>query len=244
MSAKAYDKKTAAFAGYVIQNIPADLTDEIMDGWMNNPAAMKSFLAELAPPKTGALAKRKPLLTVIATTNLDAVKGKKTTQCFRGGDSLVDRSSSCFSDFAILLSTDQSDTGECIIAACEITSDDLRFAEAVQVLSGVKQTINIACLGRSLIANGYTVTLPQIEKVIEYTAHGKETGLRKGNIGYFFFVETGNEENPVSICSVSSSLHHDLPTDRFWYADLEEIYDRPWKPFYRFFIRSLDVSKL
>ena len=52
MSAKAYDKKTAAFAGWLIQNIPDTLTDEIMDGWMNNPTATKKFLAGLVPPET------------------------------------------------------------------------------------------------------------------------------------------------------------------------------------------------
>ena len=37
MSAKTYCKKTAAFAGWLIQNVPEDLDEETMDNWMNNP---------------------------------------------------------------------------------------------------------------------------------------------------------------------------------------------------------------
>ncbi len=49
MSAKAYDKHTAAFAGFVIQHIPADLDGTTMQGWMDNPSAMKKFLSGLRP---------------------------------------------------------------------------------------------------------------------------------------------------------------------------------------------------
>ncbi len=54
MSAKTYDKKTAAFIGFLVQNIPADLTDEIMQGWMKNPGAMKRFLSGLNPSEITA----------------------------------------------------------------------------------------------------------------------------------------------------------------------------------------------
>lgn len=64
MSAKTYDRKTAAFGGYLIQNVPADLDEETMDGWMNNPDAMKKFMAGLKPPET-LPAKQPPLLSVI-----------------------------------------------------------------------------------------------------------------------------------------------------------------------------------
>lgn len=54
MNAKAYDKKTAAFAGFLIQNVPDSLTDEVMQGWMDNPAATKRFLSGLMPPNKDA----------------------------------------------------------------------------------------------------------------------------------------------------------------------------------------------
>lgn len=51
MRVKTYDKKTAAFAGFIIQNLPEGLTAEIMDGWMQNPESTKRFLSGLIPPE-------------------------------------------------------------------------------------------------------------------------------------------------------------------------------------------------
>lgn len=61
MSTKTYDKKTAAFAGFLIQNIPADLSEEMMDGWMQNPQALKKLLAGLIPVQN------RPCFTTLAT---------------------------------------------------------------------------------------------------------------------------------------------------------------------------------
>lgn len=47
MSVKAYDKKIAAFAGFLIQNVPADISEDVMDGWMDDPEALKKFLEGL-----------------------------------------------------------------------------------------------------------------------------------------------------------------------------------------------------
>src|SRR3989344_8116061 len=70
MNAKTYCKKTAAFAGWLIQNVPADLDEETMDNWMNNPDGTKKFLSGLKPPEAVS-AKPISLFSVVATTQLD-----------------------------------------------------------------------------------------------------------------------------------------------------------------------------
>jgi hypothetical protein len=79
MSAKTYDRKTAAFAGYVIQNIPALLDERTMDQWMDNPSAMKRFLAGLVSGET------KKLLKFLWSVSLPAVATFVASDKFREG---------------------------------------------------------------------------------------------------------------------------------------------------------------
>ncbi len=224
MSAKTYDKRTAAFAGFVIQNMPAGLTDEIMQGWMDNPSAMKKFLAGLVPPEVS-------FISIVATTHLDAVKGKKTAKCFT--DDWYYRSD----DFDRWLGKSQPDADSCTVSACAMGKDWL-FVEAARALPGVGQTSDIAVLGRSLIACGYTVTLPQIEDLKVRTERGEDTGMRTDGYGNFFFVETGDPENPVSVGYVCR-------VDRGWVADVFRLgRDDRWYVDYRLLVRNLDASRL
>ncbi len=82
MDAKTNDKKIAAFARFLIQNVPGDLTDEIMQGWMDNPSAMKRFLAGLVSPKNDSHIVQSRFSSVIATTPLGKATGKSTKDCF------------------------------------------------------------------------------------------------------------------------------------------------------------------
>lgn len=61
MDAKAYDKKTAAFAGYLLQNVP-EIDGRSMNYWMNNPAALKQLL--------GTLQREPSLFSLVATNSM------------------------------------------------------------------------------------------------------------------------------------------------------------------------------
>lgn len=225
MSAKTYDKKTAAFCGFVIQNMPNGLTDEIMQGWMDNPPATKKLLAGFVPPEV-------LLLSVVATTRLDAVEGKKNAKSFTDGwyyrNDAFDR---CFGE-------NQPDADACTVSACAVGREWL-FAEAARTLPGVERTSNIAVLGRSLIACGYILTLPQIENLKVRKERGEETNLRTDGYANFFFVETGDPENPVSVADV-------FRYDSRWYADVYRLdNDYRWNADHRLLVRNLvDASKL
>lgn len=189
-SAKAYDKKTAAFAGFIIQNIPADLTDEVMDGWMNNSAATKRFLSGLAPRATD-----QDVYSVIATTRLRAVYGKLTKNCFTGlRYELRDQ------DFDNWLPANQPDAGRCVISTLEF-SEVLTFRKVAASILGISVDTDIKFLGKSLIERGYIMTLPQAEEMIEATERDENTGMQVNGCGNFFFVEIGGENGPVSVGS-------------------------------------------
>lgn len=230
MNAKTYDKKTAAFVGFMIQNVPDGLTGDIMQGWMNNPSAMKRFLSGLVPPEKE---EESQIFSIIETINLGAVPGKKTARCFK---SILYAHRD--SDFDNWLGKNQPDAAPCEVSVCTAGKEGWTFAEAACALPGVKQTSDTAALGRSLIINGYTVTLSQIEDLVESTERGEKTGLRTDGYGNFFFVETDNEYYPVLVGLVRRNVCD-------WNANLDRLgADYRWHAVDRILVRNLDASKL
>ncbi len=170
--------------------------------------------------------------SVIATTTLGRVAGKKTKECFTGKWYAYRDS-----DFDGWLGKQQPDAPACTISVCAVNKDWI-FAEAARALPGVEQTSDIAALGRSLIANGYTMTLPQAEEMVEATERGESAGLRTDGYGNFFFVETGDAENPVSVGYVDRG-------DRVWLAILNRLDNvNRWRAGRRLLVCNLDASKL
>ena len=193
MYTKTYDKKTAAFAGWLIQNVPADLDDETMDNWMNNPDGTKKFLSGLKPPKT----RQSSLFSIAATTPLDAVAGKKTNQCFPIGERYAYRDN----DFDNWLPANQPNADACVITTL-VATESWTFAEAAARVLGIGAGTSILMLGDALIQNGHTMTLAQVEEMVEKTENGVKTEMRVDGYGNFFFVETEDPKNPVSVGNV------------------------------------------
>jgi len=233
MDAKTYCKKTAAFAGWIIQNIPADLTETEMDIWMGRPDDTKSFLTGFHKPElVQKLYKR--IFTVAATTNLRAITGKKTRDCFptsspryayRGGD------------FDNWLPANQPNADACVITTLALAKE-WTFVEGAATILGIGAGTGIALLGKSLIENGHTMTLVQAEEMVEKTECNEKTGMRTDGYGNFFFVETGDPENPVSVGFVDRG-------GRDWRARVFSLdFGGRWDAFSRLLVRNLDTSKL
>lgn len=231
MDAKTYCKKTAAFAGWLIQNVPGDLDEETMDSWMDNPDRTKKFLSGLKPPKP-APAKPIQLFSVFATTPLDAVAGKPTKKCFTDS-----RWGYRDPDFDNWLRADQFDADACVITTLA-PSRSWTFVEAAQAVLGDANTTDTVALGNELIRRGHPLTLPQDEEMVEKTENGVKTGMSVDAYGNFCFVETGNPENPVSVARV----HRDDPR---WRADVGRLGNGSrWYAGHRLLVRNLDASKL
>lgn len=231
MNTKAFDKKTAAFIGFLIQNIP-ELDDETMNNWMNNPDATKKFLSGLKPPE--AIPVKPPLFSIVATINLGTVGGKKTKKFFTG-PRWVYRDS----DFDNWLPADQPKSAACIITTLAL-SRNWTFAEAAVALLGIigiDVDSDVATIGNLLIKQGHTMTLAQAEGIVEKTERGEKTEMRTDGYGNFFFVETGDPKKPVSVGYVNRG-------ERDWYAHIRRLgRDNSWDVGNRLLVRNLDASK-
>lgn len=173
---------------------------------------------------------RASLLSVVATINLGAVKGKKTAKCFTSGWYYRD------GDFDRFLGTDQPDADACAVSICAVNSD-WTFVEAVRALAGAPQTGDTVELGNWAIKSGYTLALPQIEDIVVRTERGENTGLRTDGGVNCFLVGTGDPENPVSVGLVRR-------VRRGWLAFVYRLGDGlRWFAGRRLLVRNLDASK-
>lgn len=177
-----------------------------------------------------AEAPKHSLFTVIATTEQSEFAETKTRTRFLGfpyRDSHLDS----------WLPETQPATDACVITTLGLNKDWL-FAETARALPGVEQASDITALGRSLIANGYTMTLAQAEDMVERTKCGEATGIRADGYQNLFFVETGDENEPVSVGTV-------LYGGSGWHAYVYRLDGaRRWEAGGQLLVRNLDASKL
>lgn len=178
-------------------------------------------------------AEKVSFLSVVATTNLGAVGGKKTKKCFP-----KPRYGYRAGDFDNWLPAKQPKADACAIATLA-PSRGWTFAESAAAILGIGAGTDIVLLGNLLIEHGHTITLVQAEEMVEVTEREKKTGMRTDGYGNFFFVETGNPENPVSVGCVDRDSH-------VWNAYVFSLADGyRGNADYRLLVRNLsDTSKL
>jgi hypothetical protein len=77
------------------------------------------------------------------------------------------------------------------------------------------------------------MTLTQAEEMVEATERGEKTDMRTNGYSNFFFVETGNEDNPVSVAVVYRD-------DSRWRALVSRLdYGSRWDADFRLLVRNL-----
>lgn len=175
----------------------------------------------------------KPILSfsIIATTVLGPVAGKKTKKCFTGLRYLFRDP-----DFDKLFSKDQPSTDDCVISTLA-SARDWTFAEAAAAVLDVSAGTGVKLLGKLLIEHGYVMTVSQVEAMVEATECGEGTGMCIDGYGNFFFVKTEDQENPVSVAY--------MRCDTRWHALAVELaYFFHWPVDCRFLVRNLDIEKL
>lgn len=179
-------------------------------------------------------AKQNLFFSVIATTNLAATAAKKTSKCFTNSSRYYYRDD----DFDRWLPDNQPKADAAAISTLGFEKDWTFMKAATKVL-GVGAGSSTKLIGQALIENGHTVTLTQIEELVEATERGEKTGMQIGGYANFFFVETGNADDPVSVALV-------IRGDSGWRAGVGGLgSDRRWGADYRLLVRNLkDTSKL
>ena len=213
--------------------ITLDFVTKLHNGSITDEEA-KRFLRHEDPFHPEISAKLTTLFSVVATTNLGVVGRKKTAKCFPVGTRYAYRDS----DFDNLLPASQPKADKCVIATLA-PAKDWTFAEVAATILGIGAGTDVALLGKALIENGYTMTLAQAEEMVEKTERGEKTGMRTDGYGHFFFVETGDRKNPVSV----GYVYRD---GRAWYAFVRSLgLGFRWYADFRLLVRNLkDTSKL
>ncbi len=193
MSAKAYHKPTAAFFGYVGQNLSGQMTDEDMAYWQDHPDELKLFLSGLVRER----ARQAPRFELVAQTQLDATSSQPTTECFRD-ERWEYRDASLNTRF----SAQQPETPVCTLAAL-MPVTHWNQSGAVRAVLGTSET-RVDQLARLLAESPYVLTFPQIEQLVRLTEDGQDTGLLRhhGEGRNSFFVKTGNPRKPVECCQI------------------------------------------
>ena len=132
------------------------------------------------------------VFSILATTNLGAVKAKKIKKCFTGPSWWKKGRDS---DFDNWISADQPEMPACAIMTLGF-SQEWTFMKAAANVLGIGVNSDIVLLGNLLIEHGYTMTLVQTEEMVEKTKNNEKTEMSTDGYGNFFFTETGDPKNP------------------------------------------------
>jgi hypothetical protein len=195
MSAKAYDKPTAAFFGFLGQNVPAELTSEEMQDWLEHPDEMKVFLRGLKRD----WAVQAPRLNRLGVTHFPAIVVAETRAC------LVDTKTWLYVDqvnMHTFLPSDQHATDGCSITSLQ-PATAWSYASVVRSVLKSKE-VDVVKLGQQLVDGGHTLTLRLLEELVRKTDRGQATGLSRsrGGARNHCFLPTGEAERPVVLATV------------------------------------------
>jgi hypothetical protein len=195
---------------------------------------LQVFLADIRASWVKHTAKAPKLFSSASTYALGAVSGKKTKKCFTGKFWYYRDN-----DFDNWLSADQPNAIACTVTVLT-PMKDWTFVEAAVSVLNVSPDTPVVTLGKLLIERGHTMPLTKLEAMAEATERGEKTGMVTNGWGNFAFVETGNENNPVSVgCVLRSGV------DRHWSAGvfgLSHVFR--WFAGVRLLVCNLDPSKL
>ena len=207
------------------------------EDWTNEEIKMlcerKGLLASVKRVLAGvAEVVLKKLFITAGTVAYEGAEATNTVDCFTGSIWKYRDS-----DFDHWLPKQQPKRDACVVTVLEPTQP-WTFVEAAQVVLGVT-TSDVKELGSLLIKGGHTLTLKQAEDLAERTEAGEATGLTTDGYANFFFVETGDEAQPVSV--------GDMGRDgvRSWAAGVDRLdYGTRWNVDDRFLLCNADTSKL
>ena len=136
-----------------------------------------------------------PPFRISATTELAAVAGKKTKDCFVGTH-FKHRDE----DFDNWLPGEQPEAGACTVVAL-VPGRNETLPDSIVSLLGIDESNNYHLLGARLKERGYLLTLPQVEELVEKAERGEATGMRTDSYDNFCFV--GNGEGSAAVVKLT-----------------------------------------
>ena len=169
-------------------------------------------------------------LVLIMQTALGELPAIKTGKClrsriwaYRGGD------------FDSWLPKEQLAQAVCNVTAYQLAKP-MVFAEVTAAVLGVPTTTPVAELGKLLKERALTLTLSQIDKLVEMQEGGTDVGIRTDGHANFAFME--NADGSVSVALVNRG-------DRGWRGDADPLSDDyRWLADRRLLLRNSDTVTL
>lgn len=174
--------------------------------------ALAATLREKAVPVV-----KDPVLELVKRVSLTAVSAKDTSQCLIGTiygyrDSDIDR---------WLRKTQLAKRASTV--SVYGFSKEMPFGTMARSVVKVGEDVSLDRVGKLLKKRKHTVTLSQLEQLIERQERGEDVGLRTDGWANFAFVE--NEDGSVSVVGVGRSVGRwdrsvrSLGRGRVWYRD-------------------------
>lgn len=149
------------------------------------------------------------LFSVVAETELGAVAGKNTEQCFTGS-----RYAFRDGDFDRWLPAYQPKAGVCTVTTLS-PKKGTTFVEWVIALFDAPTDTSVEILSKLIKKCGYVMTLTQAEEIVKAAERTPNSNMRTDGFNNFFFVE--NEDGNISVAFV----HHNSR----WSADIARLDD-------------------
>ncbi|MFM2330552.1 MAG: hypothetical protein RLZZ26_59 [Candidatus Parcubacteria bacterium] len=174
-------------------------------------------------------------LSVIGVTQLGPLPEKSTLHCFTA-QYYAYRAA----EIRAWLPAVQSSVAASVVTSLAFSSE-WTFMDVAHSLPGIENTTNIVALSRSLVLRGYTVSLTQVEEMIEIAERSDSQNTHLCTRDCWincFFVDTGESRAPIAVLDVSHGR-------RGWYARISKLdSEESWEVENRFHIGNLNISKL
>lgn len=161
--------------------------------------------------------------SVVGVTDLGAIVGKPTNECFTDPLLWAFRSG----DFDKWLPPDQPDTKRRLVTALTFLGNR-KFLERASDVLGLEELLKPSLVGTLLIEGNYVLAATQIEAMAKDAALRKKAGAKVAfGIKNLFFVRTQSVEDPVAVALVDqddwSQCHaniYRLDDDIPWYGHI------------------------
>ncbi|TSC71042.1 MAG: hypothetical protein G01um101449_190 [Parcubacteria group bacterium Gr01-1014_49] len=164
--------------------------------------------------RSGVIAVPIKPFSLVGVTELDAVEGRPTNECFTGLPWEF-RSK----DFDKWLPPDQPDSEARVITTLTF-SGNWKFLERAIAILGLEESLKPSLVGMLLIEHNYVLAATQIQAMAEDARRRRKDASRSKNL---FFIRTRSVENPVAVVFIDEDDWSQL------YANIYQLNDGvPW----------------
>lgn len=195
MTVKHTKQDAEHFGAWLTERLPDSLTTDDMEGWMRNGIATTRALRKAFCSSTG------PLFKLVSETQVGATEARATDACLFGKRWTRGKPH----DFTRWMLQSQPATEACPIVILS-TLRESSFQEWASTLLKVPHYTPEHELEKQLLERKFTLTLPQVERLVKRTDNWAMQSLLLEEPGNFFF--TPNNVSGISVVNIRCDKQH------------------------------------